>query len=178
MRGEKKIFTAEEKKYIVDNWETSTPGAMRKIFHCSWDAIANVGKEYNLETAKPNLWTEEEINTLKELATIYDHKKIALLMNKSENAIYIKANRMHIPLYQNRRKWTIEDENELRELWGNKSIEVISKILHRSIFSIKVKANRMKLGAFMNNTEYLLISEVSELLNVSLDRIYSTWIQN
>lgn len=121
-------------------------------------------------------WTSEEINMLKDLSSKYNYKKIAEMMGKSEDAIYLKAKKMGIVLIQDRRKWTDEEEIILSELWGNFSLETIAKRLKRSTNSIKIKANKMGLGPMIkNNYEVLTIPEVCELLKVTRDRITGRW---
>ena len=175
MKGKKHIFTEEQIKYIIDNWNKESIHSMKKRFNCSWYAIASVGKEHNLELPSANTWTNEEINILKEYAKKYTVKTIAKKMNRSEKSILIKCNRLDIKLLKHKRSWTQEDEKELIELWGYFPIEKISKILNRSIYSIKVKAVRLGLGSMIrNNTEILTIYDIVDILKVSRDRIM-TW---
>ena len=100
---------------------------------------------------------------------------IAKKLNKTKDAIYIKANRLNITLYKHKRSWTQKEEMELAELWGNFTIETISKRLNRSIISLKVKAVRMGLGPMIrNNTDILTINDIIDILGVSRDKIM-TW---
>ena len=102
---------------------------------------------------------------------------IAKIMNKTENAIYIKARRLGITLIQDRRSWTKEEEILLSDLWGTKPIETIAKTLKRTVFSLKVKAVEMGLGPMIkNNYDLITVSEMSDLLNVKRDRITNTWV--
>jgi hypothetical protein len=149
---------------------------MKLKFGCSWYAIARVAEENGLELPTSNDWTDEQIEQLKILADNYHYKVIAQIMGKTDNAIYLKAKKLGIILIQDRRKWTTEEELMLEDLWGNKSIEYIAKKLKRSIFSLKVKAVRMGLGPMIaNNYDKITISDISELLSVSRDRIVNTW---
>lgn len=177
MRGKKHEFKEEDKKYIIENWGKESPHSMKKKFNCTWYAVCSVAKEHGLELPTSNEWTEEEVEKLKKLAEIYHYTTIAKIMGKTENAIYLKARKLKITLIQDRREWTKEEEEELRELWGYQTIEEIAKKLKRTIFSLKVKAIRINLGAMIdNNYELLTISDISELLNVSRDRISTTWV--
>lgn len=174
MRGQKYIFTEEQKKYIIDNWGKESIHSMKNRFNCSWYAIAAVGKDNNLELPKFNEWTEEDVNKLIEYAKEYDVKTIAELMNRTEQAIFIKANRLNITLYKNKRAWTSEEERIFSELWGQISIEVIAKKLSRSIYSLKVKAIRMGLGSVIsNNTDVLTVSDITNVLGVTRDKVIS-----
>ena len=84
---------------------------------------------------------------------------------------------MNLELTQERRLWSKEDNDYLKQRWGSVSIEFISKKLNRSIYSIKVRATRLNLGPmYSNNPELLSIKDISEIMNVSRDRIKSTWM--
>lgn len=174
----KKIFDDEEIKYIIDNWGIESIYSMKKRFNCSWYAISKVAEKNGLDLPKSNEWTEEEIKTLKILSDKYHYSEIALIMNKTENAIYLKARRLNITLIQDRRKWTKEEETLLQDLWGNKPIELIAKKMKRTVFSLKVKAVRMGLGSMIrNNGDLITISDMVDILNVSRDRIITTWVK-
>lgn len=178
MRGEKKIFTEEEIKYIVDNWGKESAHSMKKKFNCSWYAVCKVAEQNGLELPKSNEWTKEDENTLIELSEKFHYEEIAEIMGRSKNSIYLKARRLEITLIQDRRKWTEEEETLFEELWGNKSIEVIAKTLKRTKFSLKVKAVRMNLGPMIRNlTDKLTVYDVVDILGVSRDRIVTTWVK-
>jgi DNA-binding CsgD family transcriptional regulator len=178
MKGKKFEFTEKQVKYVLENWGKESAHSMKKRFGCSWYAIVKIAEENKLELPTSNNWTKEEINMLRLLAEKYHYEDIAKKMNKTENAIYLKARKLGITLIMDRRKWTLGEEQKLKELWGNQRIELIAKKLKRTVFSLKVKAVRMGLGPMIsNNYEKIIISDISELLDVSTDRIYNTWIQ-
>jgi len=123
-------------------------------------------------------WTNEEVEMLKKLSEKYHISEIAKKMEKTENAIYLKSKRLGITLIQDRRKWTKEEQEILEELWGYQSIESIAKKLKRTPMSLKEQAVRMNLGSMIkNNLEFLTVSDINELLNVSRDRITITWVK-
>lgn len=178
MRSKKFEFSEEQIQYILENWGKESAHSMKKKFGCTWYAIIGIAEANGLELPTSNKWTEEEINTLKLLAEKYHYIDIAEKMGKTENAIYLKARRLNIKLIHNKRQWTKEEEQKFRDLWGNKSIELIAKKLKRSVFSLKVKAVRMELGSMIsNNYETITISDISELLDVTRDRITGTWVE-
>lgn len=178
MKGKKREFTQDEIDYIVNNWGKESPYSMKKKFDCSWYAVCNIAESHGLKLPTSNNWTKEEIETLKELSEKYHYTKIAKIMNRTENAIYLKAKRLGITLIQDGRKWTPEEENILKDLWGVKTIDYIAKKLKRTVFSLKVKAVRLGLGPMIrNNYELITISDIADLLNVSRDRITSTWVK-
>ena len=178
MPRKKFIFTDEQIQYILENWGKESPHSMKKRFGCTWYAVCKVAESHGLPIPTSNAWTEEEVETLKKLALQFHYTEIAKMMHKTENAIYLKAKKLGIPLIQDRRKWTLEEEAMLSDLWGTKSIESISRKMHRSVFSLKVKAVRMGLGPMIrNNYDLITISDMVDLLNVSRDRIVNTWVK-
>ena len=178
MPGKKYEFTEEQINYIIENWGEESPHSMKKKFGCSWYAVCKVAESHGLEIPTSNAWTKEEIAILRELSDKYHYTEIAKILNKTENAIYLKARKLGITLIQDRRKWTLEEETVLSDLWGVKSIEYIAKKLKRTVFSLKVKAVRMKLGPMIrNNYDVITISDMTDLLNVTRDRIINTWVK-
>lgn len=177
MRGKKREFTDDEIQYIINNWGKESPHSMKKKFNCTWYAVCKVAENHGLEIPKSNEWTKEEIETLKLLSDKYHYFEIAKIMNKTENAIYLKARRLGITLIQDGRKWTEEEEILLSDLWGTRSIETIAKIMKRTVISLKVKAVRMGLGPMVrNNYDLITVSDMCDLLSVTRDRITTTWI--
>lgn len=178
MAKKKFEFSEERIKYIINNWGIESPHSMKKKFGCTWYAVCKVAEEHGLEIPKSKEWTKEEIEQLKELSTSYNYKEIAKIMNKTENSIYIKARRLGIKLLSDKKIWTRGEEQLLKDLWGNKSIESISKELNRSINSLKVKATRLGLGSMIkSNYSIITISEITDLLNVTRDRITTRWVK-
>ena len=150
---------------------------MKKKFNCSWYAVCKVAENHGLEIPTSNEWTNEEIETLKLLSDKYHYSEIANIMNKTENAIYMKARRLGITLIQDRRTWTEEEETLLSDLWETKSIETVATTMKRTVFSLKVKAVRMGLGPMIrNNYDLITVSDMCDLLGVTRDRITTTWI--
>lgn len=179
MRGKKYEFSQEQIDYIIANWGKESPHSMKKRFGCTWYAVCKVAESHGLELPTSNAWSDEQIEQLKELSSKYHYTEIAKIMNKTENAIYLKARKLNIPLIQDRRKWTVEEEETLEELWGKRSIELIAKQMKRTVFSLKVKAVRMGLGSMIsNNYDVITVSDLIELLNVTRDRITITWVNH
>ena len=177
MKGKRREFTDEEIQYIISNWKKESVHSMKKKFNCSWYAVSKIAKNYGLEMPRSIEWTNEEIETLKILADKFHYSEIAKIMQKTENAIYLKARRLGITLIQDRRKWTEEEEILLSDLWGTKSVESIAKTMKRTVFSLKVKAVRMGLGAMVrNNYELITVSDMCDLLSVTRERITTTWL--
>lgn len=176
MKKEKRVFTLEEIEYIISNWDKESIHSMKKKFKCSWYAVAKVGESAGLPLPESNEWTEAEVKALYELSDKFHYKKIAKILDKTDNAVYLKARKLKLVLIQDRRKWTKEEEDKFKRLWGTKRIETIAKELKRTVFSLKVKAVRMGLGPMIqNNFEVITISDVVDILGVTRDRIVNTW---
>ena len=171
----KNDFTDEEKKYIIDNWNKESISSMRKKLKCGWKTVAKFATSNGLELPKSNKWTDDEVSMLIELSKKYSAEQIAMKLNKSKNSVYLKARKMDIIFYGQRRKWTKEEELEFEELWGTMELEKLAKKLGRSVYSLKVKAVRMGLGSMIgNNTDILTIYDVVDILNISRDKVI-TW---
>ena len=159
----KRIFTKEEEKFIVDNWGKVSCHKMRDILNCSHEALVRVANQYDLELPKKP-WTEEEIHLLRKLAPLKSVEEIAKAVGKSKNAVLLKASRLGIIISYTKREWTEEEESLLRRLWGTTRIENIARRMKRSVPSIKVRATKLKLGPmYGNDARYLTISMISEL---------------
>lgn len=168
-------FSKEQEKYILDNWGKESIHSMKLKFGCTWYAIAKLGEKNGLELPTSNEWTEKEINKLRRLSNKMHYEKIAKVMGKTPNAVYIKARRIGITLIQDRRKWTKNEEDYLSKKWGENSINYIAVKLKRSVYSVKVKATRMKLGPAIENTDFFTVSDLCEMLGVTRDRVTITW---
>lgn len=178
MRGEKFIFNEEQIDYIIKNWGIESVHSMKKRFGCSWYAVIGVAKDNHLELPNSKEWTDAEIETLKLLTEKYHYKDIALMMNKTETAIYLKARRLGITLIQDRRKWTKEEEDYLYECWGQYTIEKIASNMKRTVFSVRVKATKMGLGCMSHtNIDQISVATISSILNIRTERITDTWIK-
>lgn len=176
MKSDAFVFTDEQINYIVSNWGKESAHSMKNKFGCTWYSVVKVAQEKGLEAPNSNEWTDNQIKQLKELSNKYHYEKIADILEKSPNAVYLKARRLGIILIQDRRKWTHEEEQTLRELWGNHSINYVAAKLKRTVNSIKIRAYRIGLGPAIENTEYLTVSDIIDMLNVSRDRITTTWV--
>lgn len=176
MGREKFIFSKEQEQFLIDHWSEYTIHGFKKIFNCSWYAVNNKAQELGLVVSESRKWTYEDEEKLRELSAKYHYVKIAKMMNRSENSIYLKARKLNVKLIQDRRKWTVAEENELQDKWGNKSLEQIAAEMKRTVFSLKVKAIRMKLGPMREGAlDKIRVSEISEILNVSRDVIVLNW---
>lgn len=177
----KKVFSDEEKKYIVENWGLVSVYKMKEKLHCSWETVANYGREMGLTmpTQEHIAWTEEEIELLRKLAPKKHYKKIAKELNRSNEAVYQMGRKLGITLIQDAREWTLEELEYLRENWGMGKIEELSKHLRRSKSSIKQRAMELGLGpAVRGDIELILVSDICEMLGIPSDRVTDTFVNH
>ena len=173
-----RVLIKKDKEEILSKYKQGVKiHTIKKEYDTTWFTVSKIIEAAGLELPKSNSWTKKELEQLKELSEEYHYKDIALMLNRPEQGIYLKARRSNITLIMNRRKWTPEEEEYLEASWGNLSIGEIASSLRRTDFSIKVKAVRMGLGPMLESSDKLSISEVSEILNVTRDRIMNTWVK-
>lgn len=175
-RGQKFEFSQDQKDYIVNNWGKESAHSMKNKFGCSWYAVCNVAKEFELDMPESNKWTEEQINLLIKMSDKMHYEKIADNLGKTNNAVCLKAKKLNITLIKDRRKWTEKEIYFLKERWGNNSINYIAAKVKHSVNAVKIKAYRLGLGPAMDNTDLLLVSDIVEMLGVTRDRICDTWV--
>lgn len=130
------------------------------------------------------VWKEEEITKLIQLINQNKTKtEIAEELGRTVTAVQLKVNRLGLAIYNtsdnkgNRgRNWNTDQDNLLKELWSDPELSksVICNRLHRSYYSIRKRALILNLGSRSYNDEYLSMSDVSEYMNVSIDRV-SNW---
>jgi len=176
MKRKKYNWTAKDDQFLIENWDVMSIYQMKKTLGCSWELVASKAEKLGFEVPTNNDWSEEEKELLVMLADEYHYREIANMMNRSEQAIYLKARKMGVVLIQDRRKWTLEEEQQLRDNWGKYSIESLAKKMKRTVFSIKVKAMRMQLGPLLDgDLASLSVSDLVDIFNVSREIILETW---
>lgn len=99
-----------------------------------------------------SIWTEEDNNKLKELAS--QNKsilEICKLMNKKDNTIYKHARMLNIKIAKTEsREWTEEDVTKLIELAKTMKLSELTFELNRSSSSIKEKARKLNIPLIMD----------------------------
>ena len=100
----------------------------------------------NFKEMANRLWTEEEINFLKENWSIKTHKEIAKELNRSISSIANKTRKMR--LVDNSNKWTKEEEEFLKENYF-KDLDFLADKLNKTCDAVKSK--RFKLGLSSSN---------------------------
>ena len=173
-----RTLTDKDKKEIIEKYKQGVKiHALKKEYETTWFTVGKIIEGAGLELPPSDKWTKDDINKLKKLSNTYHYKDIAKMMGRTENAIYLKARRLGITLIMSKRKWTTDEEEYFKNYWGKMPIEALASELKRTVFSLKVKATRMNLGSMLSNTDKLSISEVSDILGVTRDRIVLKWIK-
>ena len=96
---------------------------------------------------KTGLWSEEEVNLLKELYEKKGAQYIADKLGRSLGSVTRKA--CNIGITGACIVWSSREEQLLRELYGKKNVENVAKTIGRSVAAIRGKA--YKLGLMRKN---------------------------
>jgi G:T-mismatch repair DNA endonuclease (very short patch repair protein) len=88
------------------------------------------------------LWSDEEVETLKENYQILPINEISALLNRTEYSIYIKANKLNL---SKGCEWTNKELEILRRVYSTKPWEYILSKINRDKEAICIKANRLGL---------------------------------
>lgn len=111
---------------------------------------------------KGKIWTEEEVKYLKEKWADKKVQEIADDINKTYNAVYMKARNLNLgpSMKGSKRLWTKEEEMYLEDNWGYISKVTLAKNLKRSMHAINVRAFRLKLGPFIESGDYITLNQL------------------
>ncbi len=171
-----RIFTEEEKQYIVSNWGKISINKMRKHLNCTWEAVQKIGIEYGLELPKPNIWSKEEEEKLKSLDLSLTYYEVALILNRDYGTTRQKAKRMGLKFAKHHRWWDDESIDILKELWGYHNNAYIAKVLGRTEEAIEQQAGKLGLGCKKDNNLLMIsISDLAKILGIDSQKIITTW---
>lgn len=163
-------ITSSDTVYIKNNHRDKTVLAMSNELGLDQSVIRQY-MEFCKLSEKKVYWTEEEINTLKELAETKTASYIANKIDRAERQVKFKAKQMGIIITQEVRHWTSFELDYLSRNWGNKSLESIAKTLKRTPCAVQGKAQHLKLGPTSSHSEELTLQEFSKLSGITEDRI-------
>ncbi len=90
------------------------------------------------------LWSENEVELLKELFASSTGQEIADQLRRSLPTVRYKAHKMRLKKRGSRR-WTQDEVHLLKELFTNRSTREVANQLGRSVNSVREKAHRMGL---------------------------------
>jgi hypothetical protein len=174
-------WTDEQNEELKILAETMTVDEIVKIVNRPSSSIRTQARrlEINLivnNTRKAKNWTKDEIAKLEELLPNHSTIEISQILNKTEDAVYVKAKKLGLTVIVNRKKWTKEEEEILSDLWGTYSIDYIAKKLSRSASSITNRVFKLGLGSVIaNNYDGLTIQEICDLFNKDRNIVSVTW---
>lgn len=101
------------------------------------------------------LWTEEEVNKLKELKSkSLDNKEIGNILGKSASAIQMKGQRLGLNQFN---QFTTEELDKLKELYPTTSYNEMSKIFNKSKPAILYQVKRLGLRKRVHHTRDLTV---------------------
>lgn len=99
---------------------------------------------------KRRYWQKKEIDFIKENYKNKKVKELANLLNRNENSIQLKAQKINLNKYKKSRIWQKKERLFFVENYGKKmKIEEIASILNRTINDVKYKAYKLKLKSFL-----------------------------
>lgn len=111
------------------------------------------------------VWTQSEIDTLKEMAKTTGPDAVASAVGRTRNSVWIKSKQLGISFHGIRRKWTAKDDNHLIYLAGTMTYNEVAKEMGKSVSSVKIRAS--KLGIKVRDTQVTL-TEVATILGINL----------
>jgi len=100
-----------------------------------------------------NIWTNNEIERLRELYPVTPTKQLSKLIGRPVASIHSKAKKLKIkkePLYTGN-QWTIQMDEKLKELYETHTSKEIGAILNISYTNIKNRASKLGLGKKTNS---------------------------
>lgn len=141
----KRIWTEEEDKYIIENFNKSTFSYMAKQLGCAITTVQNRAIELGLffERKSVRRWTEEEIELLKIMAPKYLNKTIAKKLGRSVNELNKKARELGIELIFKRPVWKKWKVKFLKENINTLSLREIQNELEVNYYQIMDKLNEL-----------------------------------
>ena len=112
----RRIWTKEEDNYIIENFNRISFSKMADFFNCGILTVQNRAISLGLPVERKTIrrWTEEELNTLRELSETETNKTIAEVLNRSVAEVNKHARKLGIKLLLKKR-WTNEQIDYLRE---------------------------------------------------------------
>lgn len=125
-----------------------------------------------------NVWTKAEDD---ELYSMNDKglslKTMAKRLERTENAVRLRAKHIGLKLNIKGRRWTKEEVAEFIKNWCDETVNNDSLIRkhNRTWHALQEKAVSLQLGPRKHNSLYLTIQNICDEMHVSSDRVYR-WI--
>lgn len=123
-------------------------------------------------------WTKEDDELLKSMnARGLSLKTMAKRLERTENAVRLRAKHTGIRLNIKGRRWTEEELKQFEDDWLDETInnDALVRKHNRTWHALQEKAVAMKLGPRVFDSRYLTVQDVCEEMGVSNDRVYR-WV--
>ena len=164
----RRIWTKEEDNYIIENFNRISFSKMADFFNCGILTVQNRAISLGLpvERKTKRRWTEEEINTLRELSETETNKTIAEVLNRSVAEVNKHARKLGIKLLFKKR-WTNEQIDYLKENLNKIPITKLINDLGHDFYEVLKKIE--ELGLEYNSNRW---TEEEESLLIELSSKY------
>lgn len=137
-------------KFLKENINILSLSQIQKELEVNYyqimDKLDELGIEYD-----NNFWSDEEVNILTELSSKVYIRELAKILNRTEEAIISKANKMGIEYITLKRKYTEEELNYIKDNWGIIPVSDMARALKVSRIMIQTQADQMNLRKLGNN---------------------------
>lgn len=167
----------KHKEYILNNYEHISIEKMAETLKIAPKTISQFLKSQGLANKRmKSVWTDEDIETLRILATTDTIEDIAKRMGRSTRSVWLKAHRMGIVIKSMRHYWTPDEDEYLKENWGIKRMDYLCNKLNRSQVALEARAKTLGLTNYteakIDNSPHLVsLSEFCTESGISKDRI-------
>lgn len=164
----RKTWTKEEDNYIIVNFNKISFSKMADYFNCGIVTVQNRAIQLGLPVKKnkKRRWTEEDINTLKELSKTETNKAIAIKLNRSVAEVNKHARKLGIKVLFKKR-WTNEQIAYLRDNLNKIPFTKLINDLDHDFYDVLKKIE--ELGLEYNSNRW---TEEEESLLVELSSKY------
>lgn len=95
-------WTQQDEQYLIDNYNKLTVFEIAKYLNRTESAIMT--KAYKLDVTNPNIWTNEEVELLKELYPIHSNKYLSKNIFKGKQPATIRAKASSLGLHKSKEK--------------------------------------------------------------------------
>lgn len=137
-------------KFLKENINNLSLSRIQKELEVNYyqiiDKLDELGIKYD-----NNFWSEEEINILTELSSKVYIRELAKILNRTEEAIISKANRMGLDYISLKKNYTDEELQYIKDNWGVIAVTDMARNLGVSRIMIQSQADKMNLPKLGNN---------------------------
>jgi len=148
-------FTTEEKWFAIENWNDMSGADIARALKCSLGQLYRLKKELDLPNKGQKIkWTDETINSLRELAKTKTVSQLAKKFKSTHTAIISVASKHGIQLIDSKKNWSEKEILQLRELAKTMTVDQIVRIMKKRSYSIRLQAKRYNIKLINNNSTH------------------------